>query len=128
MGCQISPSRPTADDTARIRWLVERCIRHVVCIALLTQRTAGLGFSVLSLDKKAESDSGNGIMQAMAVTSTLWPILFAAVLGPTLKALALHRALRGARLGAGTLIIRPLSRVADTSRRPLKSCPRAIHL
>jgi hypothetical protein len=53
----------------------------------------------MSLDKKAESDSGNNIMQAMAVTSTLWPILFAAVLGPTLKALALHHAVRGVRLG-----------------------------
>jgi hypothetical protein len=38
-------------------------------------------------------------MQAMAVTATLWPILFAAVLGPTLKAAALHHAERGVKLG-----------------------------
>jgi hypothetical protein len=44
-------------------------------------------------------------MQAMAVTSTLWPILFAAVLGPTLKALALHYAVSGAKLGACNLNI-----------------------
>jgi hypothetical protein len=60
---------------------------------------------VLNLDKEAESDSGNSIMQAMAVTSTLWPILFAAVLGPTLKALALHYAVSGAKLGACNLNI-----------------------
>jgi hypothetical protein len=35
----------------------------------------------------------------MAVTATLWPILFAAVLGPTLKAAALHYAEHGVKLG-----------------------------
>jgi hypothetical protein len=42
-------------------------------------------------------------MQAMAVTATLWPIFFAAVLGPVLKALALHRAERGVKLGVSRI-------------------------
>lgn len=37
--------------------------------------------------------------QAMAVTATVWPILFAAVLSPGLKALALFQVERGIRLG-----------------------------
>lgn len=38
-------------------------------------------------------------MQAMAVTATLWPIFFAAVLAPMLKAVAQYRAERGVKLG-----------------------------
>lgn len=59
----------------------------------------GLGIAVLHYNNKAESDGGNVIRQAMAVTATLWPILFAAVLGPMLKAVALYRAERGVKLG-----------------------------
>lgn len=50
-------------------------------------------------NNRAESDGGNVIRQAMAVTATLWPILFAAAFGPMLKAVALYRAERGVKLG-----------------------------
>jgi hypothetical protein len=38
-------------------------------------------------------------MQAMAITATVWPILYAAVLGPLVKAIALYVAQRGTKLG-----------------------------
>lgn len=41
----------------------------------------------------------------MAVTATLWPILFAAVLGPMLKAVTRYWAERGAKLGVSTSLI-----------------------
>jgi hypothetical protein len=57
--------------------------------------------AVLTVNGKAKSHAGDTIMQAMAVTSTLWPILYSAVLGPMLKAIALYRAERGTKLGVG---------------------------
>jgi len=63
----------------------------------------GLGILVLSLDGKAKSQKGSNVKQAMAVISTLWPIIFAAVLGPMLKAVALYRAERGTKLGVSVL-------------------------
>ncbi|KAF2854192.1 hypothetical protein T440DRAFT_270335 [Plenodomus tracheiphilus IPT5] len=91
------PLEPQCLRESKFMWAV-RFLPHVLLLTV-PLGFVGLGIVVLNLDKEAESDSGNNIMQAMAVTSTLWPILFAAVLGPTLKALALHYAVRGARLG-----------------------------
>jgi hypothetical protein len=51
---------------------------------------AVLGVAVVIVNGKAES------------RSTLWPILFAAVVGPMLRAAALYRAERGAKLGVST--------------------------
>jgi hypothetical protein len=63
---------------------------------------AVLGVAVVIVNGKAESRAGKILKQAMAVTSTLWPILFAAVVGPMLRAAALYRAERGAKLGVST--------------------------
>jgi hypothetical protein len=62
-------------------------------------RNIGLGIAVLYYNNKAESNGGDITKQAMAVTATLWPILFAATLGTMLKAAVLFWAQRGARLG-----------------------------
>ncbi|KAF4493862.1 hypothetical protein FAGAP_10004 [Fusarium agapanthi] len=40
------------------------------------------------------------VLEVLSVASTLWPILFAAVLGPLLKSIALFRAERGSKLGS----------------------------
>ncbi|KAI8939241.1 hypothetical protein NX059_005067 [Plenodomus lindquistii] len=85
----------------------------------------GLGIAVLRINGQAKSATGNAIMQAMAVTSTLWPILFAAVLGPMLKALALHHAVRGARLGVGPKETYPVTQISNLSARPSRYSPPA---
>ncbi|KAH7268225.1 hypothetical protein B0J15DRAFT_441376 [Fusarium solani] len=55
---------------------------------------------VASLHNQKESSFGNDVREALQVASTLWPISFAAVLGPFLKTLALYRAEKGSTLGA----------------------------
>ncbi|PNP61471.1 hypothetical protein FNYG_13758 [Fusarium nygamai] len=51
------------------------------------------------LDGRERSDFGDDVREVLQIASTLWPISFAAVLGPTLKTLALYSAERGSRLG-----------------------------
>ncbi|KAF5983149.1 hypothetical protein FBULB1_3938 [Fusarium bulbicola] len=52
------------------------------------------------LHGKKQSSFGNTVLEVLSVASTLWPILFAAVLGPLLKTMALFRAERGSTLGS----------------------------
>lgn len=59
-----------------------------------------LGILVYLTNDCYEADFGNSVKQATQVASSLWPIAFAAVMGPLLKAVALYRAERGAKLGA----------------------------
>ncbi|KAG8675746.1 hypothetical protein FPOAC2_01822 [Fusarium poae] len=47
-----------------------------------------------------QSSFGDTILEVVSIASTLWPILFAAVLGPLLKTVALFRAERGSTLGS----------------------------
>ncbi|RSL94909.1 hypothetical protein CEP52_012358 [Fusarium oligoseptatum] len=55
---------------------------------------------VASLHNQKESSFGNNVREALQVASTLWPISFAAVLGPFLRTMALYRAEKGSTLGA----------------------------
>ncbi|RSL96385.1 hypothetical protein CEP52_011513 [Fusarium oligoseptatum] len=50
------------------------------------------------LNNKEQSSFGDDVLEALQVASTLWPISFAAVVGPCLKTLALHRAERGSSI------------------------------
>ncbi|KAF5590929.1 uncharacterized protein FSUBG_10658 [Fusarium subglutinans] len=64
-----------------------------------------IGYSVILvmmayLHGKKQSPFGDTVLEVLSVASTLWPILFAAVLGPLLKSIALFRAERGSRLGS----------------------------
>ncbi|KAF5011263.1 hypothetical protein FDECE_2616 [Fusarium decemcellulare] len=52
------------------------------------------------LGGRGRSDFGDNVREVLQIASTLWPISFAAVLGPTLKTIALHSAERGSRLGS----------------------------
>ncbi|KAL6920462.1 hypothetical protein FSST1_004488 [Fusarium sambucinum] len=52
------------------------------------------------LHGKRQSSFGDTVLEVISVASTLWPILFAAVLGPLLKTIALFRAERGSTLGS----------------------------
>ncbi|KAF5702610.1 hypothetical protein FGLOB1_9500 [Fusarium globosum] len=52
------------------------------------------------LHGKKQSSFGDTVLEVLSVASTLWPILFAAVLGPLLKSIALFRAEKGSRLGS----------------------------
>lgn len=52
------------------------------------------------LHGKKQNSFGDTILEVASVASTLWPILFAAVLGPLLKTIALFRAERGSTLGS----------------------------
>ena len=74
-------------------------VMSLVTVMTTDWPSVGLGVIVLKVNGTVESNLGNAVMQAMAVTATLWPILFAAVLGPMLKAVALYNAERGTKLG-----------------------------
>lgn len=50
---------------------------------------------MVSLHGKKQSSFGDTVLEVLSVASSLWPILFAAVLGPLLKSIALFRAERG---------------------------------
>ncbi|KAF5553396.1 hypothetical protein FNAPI_6760 [Fusarium napiforme] len=52
------------------------------------------------LHGKTQSSFGDTVLEVVSVASTLWPILFAAVLGPLLKSIALFYAERGSTLGS----------------------------
>lgn len=78
----------------------------VVPLAFLGMHHIRLGVSSLirplvlaafiwALDGRQQSTQGDHVIQAMGIASTLWPIAFAAVLGPTLRTVALFRAERG---------------------------------
>ncbi|PHH92973.1 hypothetical protein CDD83_2806 [Cordyceps sp. RAO-2017] len=55
---------------------------------------------VLSLNDREQSSFGDNVLQVLQIASTLWPLSFAAVMGPFLKILALYRAERGSTLGS----------------------------
>ncbi|KAF5977874.1 hypothetical protein FCOIX_6206 [Fusarium coicis] len=52
------------------------------------------------LHGKKQSTFGDTDLEVLSVASTLWPILFAAVLGPLLKTIALFHAEQGSTLGS----------------------------
>lgn len=54
---------------------------------------------VASLHNKTESSFGNNVREVLQVASTVWPISFAAVIGPFLRTLALYKAEKGSTLG-----------------------------
>ncbi|KAJ3545040.1 hypothetical protein NM208_g2712 [Fusarium decemcellulare] len=56
--------------------------------------------AVAYLHNKNQSQFGDGVLEILQIASTLWPISFAAVMGPCLKTLALHRAEKGSALGS----------------------------
>ncbi|KAL9595986.1 MAG: hypothetical protein Q9219_006109 [cf. Caloplaca sp. 3 TL-2023] len=58
-----------------------------------------LGFAVLSLDGNKRSDFGDGIIELSKYGATMFPFVFAAIAGRLLKAVALWRSEKGARLG-----------------------------
>ncbi|KAG4266601.1 hypothetical protein FPRO03_01885 [Fusarium proliferatum] len=55
---------------------------------------------VASLHNKKKSSFGEDTLEALQLAATLWPISFAAVIGPFLKTLALFSAERGTSLGS----------------------------
>ncbi|KAF5560483.1 hypothetical protein FPHYL_6626 [Fusarium phyllophilum] len=55
---------------------------------------------VASLHNKKKSSFGESTLEALQLAATLWPISFAAVIGPFLKTLALFSAERGTTLGS----------------------------
>jgi hypothetical protein len=63
-----------------------------------------LGIAVIVFNGRAECPAGTVLKQAMAVTSTLWPILFAAIIGPMIRAAALYQAERGTKLGVSCIL------------------------
>lgn len=56
---------------------------------------------ILTQNGHLERDNSQGevVMQVIKIASTLWPIFFAAVIGPMLKTAALYHAERGTKLG-----------------------------
>ncbi|KAL7765227.1 hypothetical protein ACKLNR_003143 [Fusarium oxysporum f. sp. zingiberi] len=74
-------------------WL--RRVGLAVLLLLIPIAYAVLLAMMVSLHGKKQSSFGDTVLEVLSVASTLWPILFAAVLGPLLKSIALFRAERG---------------------------------
>jgi hypothetical protein len=58
----------------------------------------GLAVGVMRLNGRDESIPGNAVLQALVVSATIWPVLFAAVVGLLAKAISLHSVQRGTTL------------------------------
>jgi hypothetical protein len=52
------------------------------------------------LHNKEQSSFGDAVIEVLLITSTLWPVTFAAVIGPSLKSIALLKAERGTTLAS----------------------------
>lgn len=101
-------------------WSIPRWTKHSkITFAIV------LGIFVLRLNgelQKPGHDIGDTVIQAVKVASTMWPILFAAVVGAMLKAITLYYAERGTNLGASTAF--PVaSQDVSNSYRPLRFFP-----
>lgn len=64
-----------------------------VCISIV------LGISLVYLHQQPESELGSRVLEAANVAATIWPIAFAAVLGTSLRSVALYSCERGTTLG-----------------------------
>jgi hypothetical protein len=57
-----------------------------------------LGWFVVALDGRTETEASERVVQLAGLVTTLWPILFATVVGNAIKAYANYQAERGAHL------------------------------
>lgn len=69
-------------------------------MVLVTDVFAVLLGVVGDLNGRKQSSLGDDVLEVLQLASTLWPISFAAVVGPFLKTLALFKAERGATVGS----------------------------
>ncbi|UPK91683.1 hypothetical protein LCI18_002618 [Fusarium solani-melongenae] len=67
---------------------------------------------VAYLNNKEQSSFGDDVLEVLQVASTLWPISFAAVAGPCLKTLALHRAEQGSSIASLEFLLTSQTTVA----------------
>jgi hypothetical protein len=75
---------------------------------------------MISLNEQPESQLGSRVLEAASIAATLWPIAFAAVLGTTLRSVALYTCEKGTTLGVSTNALRfslPLSTMLNSNRR-----------
>ncbi|KAK7513644.1 hypothetical protein IWZ03DRAFT_443995 [Phyllosticta citriasiana] len=86
-------------------------------VALIPTSFIVLGVFVSLMNGESVLNSNESVIQATRIASTLWPIAFAAVIGPMLKAVALYRAERGAKLGTIELFSQ-----SQTLTSTLKGC------
>ncbi|KAK2609172.1 hypothetical protein QQS21_002254 [Conoideocrella luteorostrata] len=67
---------------------------------------------IFYLNGREQSSFGDNVLQILQIASTLWPISFAAVMGPFLKTLALHQAEKGSSLGSLEFLLTSQTTVA----------------
>jgi hypothetical protein len=79
------------------------------------------------LDGRERSDFGDNVREVLQIASTLWPISFAAVLGPTLKTLALHSAERGSKLGLLEFLLSSQTTFAALKNLFIRQCLVAVY-
>lgn len=74
-----------------------------IVLVILPLVFLGLAIAIVRLDGAPESSWGYAVAQASVLGPTIWPILFAAVVGLTLQRVALYNAERGTTLGVSLL-------------------------
>jgi hypothetical protein len=72
-----------------------------IFLTILPLLFVGLAIAIARLDGQPESDWGYQVTLASTLGPTIWPILFAAVVGSTLQNIALYHAECGTTFGVG---------------------------
>ncbi|KAI8723114.1 hypothetical protein NCS52_00166400 [Fusarium sp. LHS14.1] len=112
----VSNHREDPQKTPRTlkEWAPSRFWRVGVSILLITIPVAYiiLVAMVAYLNNKEQSPLGDDVLKLLQIASTLWPISFAAVAGPCLKTLALHRAEQGSSIASLKFLLTSQTTVA----------------
>jgi phage tail tape-measure protein len=66
---------------------------------LSSSAAAALGGAIISLEGQVESDATTAIVKAAGVAATLWPFVFAGMLGTSIRAFSNWRVELGIELG-----------------------------
>ncbi|EMT74579.1 hypothetical protein FOC4_g10000702 [Fusarium odoratissimum] len=101
-------------------WL--RRVGLAVLLLLIPIAYAVLLAMMVSLHGKKQSSFGDTVLEVLSVASTLRPILFAVVLGPLLKSIALFCVERGSALGSlEFLLLKAVLLTSQTTASALKN-------
>lgn len=73
--------------------------RHSIGLYAYVHISIVLGVYLVYLHQQPESELGSRVLEAANVAATIWPIAFAAVLGTSLRSVALYSCERGTTLG-----------------------------
>ncbi|KAF2490259.1 hypothetical protein BU16DRAFT_517463 [Lophium mytilinum] len=108
------PSKPRPRRLSRIQFLP---MSLQILLAIFPVLFIALALTAISLDKKPTSQTGHAVQEAIALSPTIFPIVFAAIIGKFFRALGLFQAERGIKLGTLERLIGSQSLFAAIERQ-----------